>query len=158
MLPSYLSDPTKRKNERLNQTRLGDAPPPPLPSLCVTGALSRIGRYQVVIRNKSSDNGEGRNGYTACEEEGASTSKNSENTTILDNGGMPIILSYCIFRPRQLHDQNKPPLLCLHGAPSIPSNYLLPIVNGVTDRAVIFYDQCGCGKSSRPQLQVCRRR
>ena len=154
MLPSYLSDPTKRKNERLNQTRLGDAPPPPLPSLCVTGALSRIGRYQVVTHNKSSANGEGRNEYTTCEEEGASTSKNSENTTILDNNGMPIILSYCIFRPRQLHDQNKPPLLCLHGGPSIPSNYLLPIVNGVTDRAVIFYDQWGCGKSSRPQLQT----
>jgi proline-specific peptidase len=41
-------------------------------------------------------------------------------------------------------------LVVLHGGPCIPSNYLLPIVNGVTDRAIIFYDQWGCGKSSRP--------
>ena len=139
MLPSHLLDPTKKKNERLNRTRLGVAPPPLPPSLCVTGALSRIGRYQVVI-DKPSD-GELSEGSCVTRE-----------TLIDDNNGAPIILSYCIFRPRQLHDQNKPPLLCLHGGPSIPSNYLLPIVNGVTDRAVIFYDQWGCGKSSRPEL------
>jgi proline-specific peptidase len=39
----------------------------------------------------------------------------------------------------------------IHGGPSIPSNYLLPVVNGVTDRAIVYYDQWGCGKSSRPQ-------
>jgi len=122
----------------------------------VTGAISRIGRYQVVtgktneliadqIIGIGNDDGD---------INGARKSRRcaAKNTAIEDNGGVPIILSYCIFRPRQLHDQNKPPLLCLHGGPSIPSNYLLPIVNGVTDRAVIFYDQWGCGKSSRPQL------
>ena len=121
MLPSHLLDPTKRKNERPSHTRLGQAPPAPPPSLCVTGAMSRMGRYQV--RMNDNDN-------------------NNED---------PIVLSYCIFRPRQLYDDNKPPLLCLHGGPSIPSNYLLPIVNVVTDRSVIFYDQWGCGKSSRPR-------
>ncbi|OEU16076.1 alpha/beta-hydrolase [Fragilariopsis cylindrus CCMP1102] len=121
MLPSHLLDPTKKKNERPSHTRLGQAPPAPPPSLCVTGAMSRMGRYQV--RMNGNDN-------------------NNED---------PIVLSYCIFRPRQLYDDNKPPLLCIHGGPSIPSNYLLPIVNVVTDRSVIFYDQWGCGKSSRPR-------
>lgn len=111
MLPSHLIDPSKKKNERLSHTRLGQAPPPPMPSLCVTGALSQIGRCDAAP------------GVTLC---------------------------YCIFRPRQLHDARRPPLVVLHGGPSIPSNYLLPIVNGVTDRTVIFYDQFGCGKSSRP--------
>ena len=111
MLPSHLIDPSKKKNERLSHTRLGQLPPPPLPSLCVTGALSQIGRFDV---------------------------------------SPGIYLSYCIFRPRQLHDNSRPPLVVVHGGPSIPSNYLLPIVNGVTDRSVIFYDQYGCGKSSRP--------
>ena len=58
-----------------------------------------------------------------------------------------ITISYCLFRPRQLLDNEKPPLLVLHGGPSIPSNYLLPIINGVTDRSIILYDQYGCGKS-----------
>ena len=113
MLPSHLIDPTKKKNERLSHTRLGQLPPPPLPSLCVTGALSQIGRFDV---------------------------------------SPGVFLSYCIFRPRQLHDIHRPPLIVVHGGPSIPSNYLLPIVNGVTDRSVIFYDQYGCGKSSRPLM------
>jgi proline iminopeptidase len=111
MLPSHLIDPTKKKNERLSHTRLGQLPPPPMPSLCVTGALSQIGR---------------------CE------------------AAPGVTLVYCVFRPRQLHDMRRPPLVVVHGGPSIPSNYLLPIVNGITDRAVILYDQFGCGKSSRP--------
>ena len=118
LIPSHLIDPSKKKNERLSHTRLGQAPPPPMPSLCVTGALSQIGRCDAAP------------GVTLC---------------------------YCIFRPRQLHDTRRPPLVVLHGGPSIPSNYLLPIVNGVTDRTVIFYDQFGCGKSSRPSnASTCR--
>lgn len=150
MLPSHLLDPTKKKNERLNRIRLGNAPPPPPPSLCLTGAMSRIGRYQVVVGGKGPKNEDNVNCDEHCDGGNVCVAK---NTTIDDNNGFPIILSYCVFRPRQLHDKNKPPLLCLHGGPSIPSNYLLPIVNGVTDRAVIFYDQWGCGKSSRPQPQ-----
>jgi proline iminopeptidase len=111
MLPSHLIDSTKKKNERLSHRRLGQAPPPPMPSLCVTGAMCQQGRAEV---------------------------------------SPGVVLVYCIFRPRQLHDERRPPLVVLHGGPSIPSNYLLPIVNGVTDRAIVFYDQWGCGKSSRP--------
>eukprot|EP00980_Cylindrotheca_fusiformis_P017389 scaffold5395_cov126-Cylindrotheca_fusiformis.AAC.9 len=111
MLPSHLIDSSLRKNEPQRHTRLGDAPPPPLPSLCVTGAMSRVGRFEV---------------------------------------SPGIVLSYCVFRPRQLTDTRKAPLLVLHGGPSIPSNYLLPIVNGVIDRSIVYYDMWGCGKSSRP--------
>jgi len=140
---SHLLDPNQRgKNERPSHLRLGQPPPPLPPSLCVTGAMSRMGRYQVrtrIIDNNNNDN------------EKQSQHDNSENS------GVPIILSYCIFRPRQLHNKNKPPLLCLHGGPSIPSNYLLPIVNVVTDRSVIFYDQWGCGKSSRPSPFIRRK-
>lgn len=112
MLPSHLLDPTKKKNEPLSHVRLGQAPPPPMPSLCMTGAMSQIGRMEA---------------------------------------SPGVSISYMIFRPRQLHDVRRPPLIVCHGGPSIPSNYLLPIVNGVVDRAVIFYDQFGCGKSSRPR-------
>ena len=125
MLPSHLLDPN-----RTTSTRLGAPPGPPPPSLCVTGAMSRIGRYQV----KDDVNGNGNTG----------------------NNNQPIILSYIIFRPRQLHDTKKPPLLCIHGGPSIPSTYLLPIVNGVIDRAIIFFDQYGCGKSSRPERSTIK--
>jgi proline iminopeptidase len=115
--------------------------------------MSQIGRYQVVIGDKGPTNEDNDNGNKDEHCDGGNV-RVAKNTTIDANNGFPIILSYCIFRPRQLHDENKPPLLCLHGGPSIPSNYLLPIVNGVTDRAVIFYDQWGCGKSSRPPPQA----
>lgn len=55
-------------------------------------------------------------------------------------------IQYQIFRPRQL-EQN-PPLVVLHGGPMIPCNYLLPLAYVVVDRAVVFYDQLGCGQSS----------
>ena len=121
MLPSHLLDSNLRRNERPSHTRLGDAPPPPLPSLCVTGAMCTHGRLELMTNHNN------------------------------------ISLSYCIFRPRQLKDVRKPPLIVIHGGPSIPSNYLLPIVNGVVDRAIVFYDQWGCGKSSRPPPQQRRR-
>ena len=111
MLPSHLMDSSLRKNEPRRQTRLGEMPPAPPPSLCITGAMSRVGRFEP---------------------------------------SPGISLAYTVFRPRQLLDDRKPTLIVCHGGPSIPSNYLLPIVNGVTDRAVVFYDMWGCGKSSRP--------
>jgi len=70
--------------------------------------------------------------------------------TLSDGNTLHATIRYRVFRPRQLH-MSPPPLVVLHGGPSIPSNYLLPIVNVVTDRAVIFFDQIGCGRSSRPE-------
>ncbi|KAK3705898.1 hypothetical protein LTR37_013051 [Vermiconidia calcicola] len=45
----------------------------------------------------------------------------------------------------------KTPLICLHGGPGVPHNYLLPISLIYTDYdiPVIMYDQIGCGKSTR---------
>lgn len=58
------------------------------------------------------------------------------------------VIRYRIFRPRQF--QMLPaPLIVLHGGPGVPSTYLMSLVNVITDRAVIFYDQLGCGRSSR---------
>lgn len=110
-------------NDPFRQPRLGGGHPSlslPPPSLCVTGAMSRIGRYAVK-----------QNAAAGC-------------------GDSSVVLYYIVFRPRQLHSQSQPPLVCLHGGPSIPSNYMLSIVNTVTDRSIVFYDQYGCGKSSRP--------
>jgi proline-specific peptidase len=43
------------------------------------------------------------------------------------------------------------PLLCLHGGPGFPHDYLEDL-EGLSDRRrVIFYDQLGCGRSDRPE-------
>lgn len=44
----------------------------------------------------------------------------------------------------------KPPLVCLHGGPGVPHNYLLryTALAARTGRAVIHYDQVGCGRST----------
>lgn len=45
---------------------------------------------------------------------------------------------------------NKTPLICLHGGPGIPPNYLLPIslIHTDHDIPVLMYHQIGCGKST----------
>lgn len=43
------------------------------------------------------------------------------------------------------------PLVCLHGGPGLPHQYLRPLEQLRRDnRAVVFYDQLGCGASDRP--------
>lgn len=42
------------------------------------------------------------------------------------------------------------PLLVIHGGPSVPSDYLFPLVDYVRDRPIVFYDQLGCGRSDSP--------
>lgn len=42
------------------------------------------------------------------------------------------------------------PLLCLHGGPGFPHDYLEALSDLSHDRQVIFYDQLGCGRSERP--------
>jgi len=48
-------------------------------------------------------------------------------------------------------EQGKLPLLCLHGGPGAPHDYLEPIGTiAQTGRRVIFYDQLGSGNSDHP--------
>jgi len=42
------------------------------------------------------------------------------------------------------------PLLCLHGGPGFPHDYLEPLAGLADERPVVFYDQLGCGNSERP--------
>jgi L-proline amide hydrolase len=43
------------------------------------------------------------------------------------------------------------PLLCLHGGPGSTHNYFAPLERLAEDgRAIVFYDQVGCGNSDRP--------
>ena len=45
----------------------------------------------------------------------------------------------------------KLPLLVLHGGPGVPHDYLEDLSGLAADeRAVIFYDQIGCGNSDHP--------
>ncbi len=48
--------------------------------------------------------------------------------------------------------RGKLPVLCLHGGPGVPHDYLEPL-EAVADsgRAVVFYDQLGCGNSDQPR-------
>ena len=47
-------------------------------------------------------------------------------------------------------DRAGTPLLCLHGGPGMPHDYLEPLAGLATTRPVVFYDQLGCGRSDRP--------
>ncbi|MGH8652235.1 MAG: proline iminopeptidase-family hydrolase [Gammaproteobacteria bacterium] len=42
------------------------------------------------------------------------------------------------------------PVLALHGGPGVPHDYLEPLAGLADERAVVFYDQLGCGRSDRP--------
>ncbi len=55
---------------------------------------------------------------------------------------------------RTLGDGEEPgklPVLCLHGGPGLPHDYLEPLeAIAATGRRAIFYDQLGCGNSDQP--------
>lgn len=48
-------------------------------------------------------------------------------------------------------DQSGIPILCVHGGPGVPHNYLTPMELFAEDRPVILFDQLGCGLSERPE-------
>ena len=48
-------------------------------------------------------------------------------------------------------ESSKLPLLCLHGGPGLPHDYLEPIgALANSGHPVVFYDQLGCGNSDQP--------
>eukprot|EP00591_Stephanopyxis_turris_P003130 CAMPEP_0195508010 /NCGR_PEP_ID=MMETSP0794_2-20130614/1329_1 /TAXON_ID=515487 /ORGANISM="Stephanopyxis turris, Strain CCMP 815" /LENGTH=324 /DNA_ID=CAMNT_0040634853 /DNA_START=177 /DNA_END=1151 /DNA_ORIENTATION=+ len=65
-------------------------------------------------------------------------------------------LSCKIFNPHLLDTSvsslSGAPLVVIHGGPGLPSDYLLPLADNDTfsNRAILFYDQLGCGLSSAP--------
>ena len=58
-------------------------------------------------------------------------------------------LFYRVFDPL---GESKGTLLCLHGGPGAPHNYLLPMADlSSFGYRVVFYDQLGVGKSEMPK-------
>lgn len=43
------------------------------------------------------------------------------------------------------------PIICIHGGPGMPHDYLEPLAALADERPVIFYDQLGCGNSDIPK-------
>ena len=56
-----------------------------------------------------------------------------------------------VFRPMSMSSRQAAAVLVLHGGPSVPSDYLYPLVDFVPYRCMIFFDQIGCGRSSQPK-------
>ncbi|KAL7444152.1 hypothetical protein ACHAXH_008656 [Discostella pseudostelligera] len=60
-------------------------------------------------------------------------------------------LYYRLYNPSSINSSESPPLIVIHGGPSLPSDYLYPLIHHFpTSRSIIFYDQLGCGRSSQP--------
>src|SRR5436305_2049456 len=47
-------------------------------------------------------------------------------------------------------EASRSPLVALHGGPGSTHNYFAPLEQLANERAVLLYDQIGCGKSDRP--------
>ena len=45
------------------------------------------------------------------------------------------------------------PLVCLHGGPGSTHNYFRPLERLADERRVVMYDQLGCGRSDRPEVE-----
>lgn len=58
---------------------------------------------------------------------------------------------------RRVGGGTKTPLLLLHGGPGAGHDYLNPMAALGEDRAVIFYDQLGCGRSDAPEDETLYR-
>ena len=74
------------------------------------------------------------------------------------NTPMPIQEGFIPFRGYKIwyrivgkQTAGKLPLLCLHGGPGVPHDYLEPLeAMAASGRRIIFYDQLGCGNSDQP--------
>ncbi len=52
-------------------------------------------------------------------------------------------------------ERGRTPLVCLHGGPGSTHNYFRPLERLAEERPVVLYDQLGCGRSDRPELEWC---
>ena len=50
-------------------------------------------------------------------------------------------------------DGGRTPLVCLHGGPGSTHNYFRPLERLADERPVVLYDQLGCGRSDRTELE-----
>ena len=50
-------------------------------------------------------------------------------------------------------DGGRTPLVCLHGGPGSTHNYFRPLERLAEERLVVLYDQLGCGRSDRPEVE-----
>jgi len=79
---------------------------------------------------------------------------NAKRDYISSSSGMPVNVDfrmfYSISNANCISSIAKKPLLCIHGGPGIPSDYLVGLSNAFPNRTVILYDQIGCGKSNEP--------
>ena len=66
----------------------------------------------------------------------------------IEEGKIPVEAGYEVWYRRV--GSGGIPLLTLHGGPGAGHDYLESLEGLAVDRAVIFYDQLGCGKSDRP--------
>jgi proline iminopeptidase len=74
----------------------------------------------------------------------------STDTGAVDIGtseGMLNVPDGAVWFQRVESQANGTPLLCLHGGPGMPHDYLEPLAALSDERPVIFYDQLGCGRS-----------
>jgi proline iminopeptidase len=74
----------------------------------------------------------------------------NEGTVTVHRGQEECQLAYKIVRPMSLSSRKAAPIVVLHGGPSVPSDYLYPLEQHVPYRSIVFYDQIGCGRSSKP--------
>jgi hypothetical protein len=75
--------------------------------------------------------------------------KNSGEENVVETKEFNV--TYRIYRPMTMSSMQASPIVVLHGGPSVPSDYLFPLVNYVPYRSLIFYDQLGCGRSDSPE-------
>lgn len=99
------------------------------------------------------------NNNPQCGSDGTNTNTNvgmmsAKRVYISSSSGMPVDVDfqmfYSISNANCISSTTKKPLLCIHGGPGIPSDYLMGLSNAFPNRTVIFYDQIGCGKSNEP--------
>lgn len=50
-----------------------------------------------------------------------------------------------------LSSNNAAPVVVDHCGPSLPSDYLEPLVDAIPYRSIAFFDQLGCGLSDQPE-------